>query len=360
LGSGPSRRWNPMDMKKDYYEDVRLFDSKVEVFWTIVLLLSLAIFPEIGGNYYAYLLNLIAINAIVALGLNILVGYTGQISLGHAGFFAIGAYTCAMLYKVYGVPFVLALPAGAFLSAGFGFLVGLPALRLEGPYLTIATMGFGMAVTQFIGHWSFLGGRMGLDIPKLEIFGLRFATDKELYYVIMAIAVVMTIGARNLLATRVGRALIAIRDSDIAAKTMGVNLTYYKTLAFAISAFYTGTAGGLMAFVLGFISPENFNLMLSIVFLGMVVVGGLGSIAGSIAGAALLTYLQIRLSAVQDMWLIGPWVVEISERWFNVGGMANLQNIIIGLIMVLIVIVEPAGIYGFWLRTKRYWRTWPF
>jgi len=349
-----------MDMKRDYYEDIRLFDSKVQVFWTILFLLALGLFPMLGGHYYAYLFNLMAIHAIVALGLNILVGYTGQISLGHAGFFAIGAYGCAMLYKVYGLPFLVALPAGGFLSAGFGFLVGLPALRLEGPYLTIATMGFGMAVTQFVGHWSFLGGRMGLDIPKLKLLGLELGSDTQIYYLIMAVTVIMTVGARNLVNTRVGRALIAIRDSDIAAQTMGVNLTYYKTLAFAISAFYTGIAGGLMAFVLGFISPENFNLMLSIVFLGMVVVGGLGSIPGSIAGAMLLTYLQIRLSSVQDMWLVGAWIVDISERWFNVGGMANLQNIMIGLIMVLIVMFEPLGLYGFWIRTKRYWRTWPF
>lgn len=349
-----------MDMKRDYYEDVRLFNSKVSLFWTLIFLIFLAFFPMLGGNYYAYLLNLMAIHAIVALGLNILVGYTGQISLGHAGFFAIGAYTCAMLYKTYHVPFLLALPAGAFLAAGFGFLVGLPALRLEGPYLTIATMGFGMAVTQFVGHWSFLGGRMGLDIPKLRLLGVELRSDTEIYYLIMSVAVTMTVGARNLVKTRVGRALIAIRDSDIAAQTMGVNLTYYKTLAFAISAFYTGIAGGLMALVLGFISPENFNLMLSIVFLGMVVVGGLGSIPGSITGAVLLTYLQISLSSVQDMWLVGPWIVEISERWFNVGGMANLQNILIGIIMVLIVMFEPLGLYGFWIRSKRYWRTWPF
>lgn len=349
-----------MDMKRDYYEDVRLFNSKVSLFWTLLFLIFLAFFPLLGGNYYAYLLNLMAIHAIVALGLNILVGYTGQISLGHAGFFAIGAYTCAMLYKTYHVPFLLALPAGAFLSAGFGFVVGLPALRLEGPYLTIATMGFGMAVTQFVGHWSFLGGRMGLDIPKLRLLGVELRSDTEIYYLIMSVAVILTVGARNLVKTRVGRALIAIRDSDIAAQTMGVNLTYYKTLAFAISAFYTGIAGGLMAFVLGFISPENFNLMLSIVFLGMVVIGGLGSIPGSITGAVLLTYLQISLSSVQDMWLVGAWIVEISERWFNVGGMANLQNILIGIIMVLIVIFEPLGLYGFWIRSKRYWRTWPF
>lgn len=349
-----------MDMKRDYYEDIQMFPSWVELFWFIALIVALIIFPFFGGNYYSYLFNLIAINSIVAIGLNILVGYTGQVSLGHAGFFAIGAYTCAMLYGVYELPFLIVLPLAGFISAIFGFLVGLPALRLEGPYLTIATMGFGMAVIQIIGHWSFLGGRMGIDIPKLKLLTFELKSDVQIYYFIMAVAVVLTIGARNLVRTRVGRALVAIRDSDIAAETTGVNLTYYKTLAFAISAFYTGVAGALMAPVLGFISPENFNLIMSIVFLGMVVVGGLGSIAGSIAGAILLTVLQIQLSAVQDMWLVGPWIVEISERWFNVGGMANVQNIIIGMIMVLIVIFEPLGLNGFWLRTKRYFKTWPF
>ena len=182
----------------------------------------------------------------------------------------------------------------------------------------------------------------------------------EIYYPIMIICVLMTIGARNLVRTRVGRALVAVRDSDVAAETTGVNLTYYKTLAFAISAFYTGVAGALMAPVLGFISPENFNLIMSIIFLAMVVVGGLASIAGSIAGAALITILQIQLSAVQDLWLVGPWIQEISYRWFNVGGMGNVQNIIIGMIMVLIVIFEPMGLNGFWLRTKRYFKSWPF
>jgi branched-chain amino acid transport system permease protein len=349
-----------MDMKRDYYEDVQLFPSWVEWFWFAVLMAFLAAFPFFSGNYYAYLFSLIAIHAIVAIGLNIVVGYTGQVSLGHAGFFAIGAYTCAMLYKVYHVPFLLALPAAGFMSALFGFLLGLPALRLEGPYLTIATLGFGMAVTQFIGHWSFVGGRMGIDIPKLKILVWELKSDREIYYVIMVIAVLMTLGARNLVRTRVGRALIALRDSDIAAETMGVNLTYYKTLAFAISAFYTGVGGGLMAFVLGFISPENFNLIMSIVFLGMVVVGGMASIFGSIAGAIILTILQIQLSAVQDMWLLGPVFEAITDRWFNVSGIANVQSIIIGLIMVLIVIFEPMGVNGVWLRTKRYFKTWPF
>ncbi|MEW5722136.1 MAG: branched-chain amino acid ABC transporter permease [Thermodesulfobacteriota bacterium] len=349
-----------MDMKRDYYEDVQMFPSWVESFWFVVLLVLLALFPLFGGNYYCYLLNLMAINSIVAIGLNIVVGYTGQVSLGHAGFFAIGAYASAMLYGVYHLPFLLVLPLAGFLAAVFGFLLGLPALRLEGPYLTIATMGFGMAVIQVIGHWGYLGGRMGIDIPRLKILAWELKGDVQIYYFIIPVTVILTIGARNLMRTRVGRALVALRDSDIAAQTIGVNLTYYKTLAFAISAFYTGVAGALMAPVLGFISPEQFNLIMSIVFLAMVVVGGLASILGSIAGAMLLTVLQIQLSAVQDLWLAGPLFVSITERWFNIAGINNIKNIIIGLIMVLIVIFEPLGLNGLWLRTKRYWKTWPF
>jgi branched-chain amino acid transport system permease protein len=158
----------------------------------------------------------------------------------------------------------------------------------------------------------------------------------------------------------VGRAFIAIRDSDIAAEAMGVNLTYYKTLAFAVSAFYTGVAGGLYAFILGFINPESFHLIMSITFLAMVVVGGLGSIMGSVAGAALMTYLDIKLQAIQDIPAIGPALVAFSQKYMNIAGMSNVAVIVYGLIMIFIVLFEPLGIFGFWIRMKRYWKTWPF
>jgi branched-chain amino acid transport system permease protein len=170
----------------------------------------------------------------------------------------------------------------------------------------------------------------------------------------------MAIGARNLIRTKVGRAFIALRDSDIAAATLGVNLTYYKTLAFAISAFYTGIAGGLMAFVIGFINPGSFTLILSITFLAMVVVGGLGSILGSVLGAVLLTFLELKLSGIQDLPLLGSGFVYMSKSWFSFSGLPNVRYIVYGLIMVFIVIFEPLGLYGFWIRTKLYWKRWPF
>jgi len=184
--------------------------------------------------------------------------------------------------------------------------------------------------------------------------------DIHYYYVIMIIAVLMVIGALKLIKTRVGRAFIAIRDSDIAAEAMGVNLTYYKTLSFAVSAFYTGIAGGLYALILGFINPEGFTMIMSIAFLAMVVVGGLGSIMGSIAGAALLTYLDIKLQVVQDIPAIGPALVAFSQKYMSMAGISNIAVIVYGLIMILIVLFEPLGIFGFWIRTKRYWKTWPF
>jgi len=349
-----------MDMKRDYYEDVQLFSSGVKVFWFILLMLFLALFPFLFKNYYVYVANYIAINIIVAIGLNLLVGYTGQISLGHSGFFAIGAYATLALMSKVGLPFVFALPAAALATALFGFLIGLPALRLEGPYLSIATLGFGLTITRVIGRIEFFGGRQGLHAPDLTIGSWHLNTDRDFYYLLITLTVILTLAARNIVKTKVGRAFIAIRDADIAAETMGVNLMYYKTLAFAVSAFYTGLAGGLYAFVLRFIEPELFGLLMSILFLAMVVVGGLGSIFGAIAGAILLSWLDLELRNILSIPYVGLWLEALSKSYFSITGVSNIQFILYGLIMVLIMLFEPLGIFGFWIRTKIYWRTWPF
>jgi branched-chain amino acid transport system permease protein len=349
-----------MDMKRDYYEDVQFFSSGVTVFWFIVLMAFLALFPFLFKNYYVYVANYMAINVIVAIGLNILVGYTGQISLGHSGFFAIGAYGTLVLMSKVGLPFVIALPGAALATAVFGFLIGFPALRLEGPYLSIATLGFGLTITRVIGRIEFFGGRQGLHAPELTIGPWHLNTDRDFYYLLVTLTVILTVAARNMIKTKVGRAFIAIRDADIAAETMGVNLMYYKTLAFAVSAFYTGLAGGLYAFVLRFIEPELFGLLMSILFLAMVVVGGLGSIFGAIAGACLLSYLDLELRNILSIPYVGLWLEALSKSYFSITGVSNIQFILYGLIMVLIMLFEPLGLYGFWIRTKIYWRTWPF
>jgi branched-chain amino acid transport system permease protein len=349
-----------MDRKRSYYEDVQLFTSGVVVFWFVVFMVFLAFFPFLFKNYYVYVANYMAINVIVVIGLNLLVGYTGQISLGHAGFFALGAYGTIVLMAKLHLPFLVALPAAALISALFGFLLGLPALRLEGPYLAIATLGFGLTITQVIGRIEFFGGRQGLNAPELVIGSWHLSTDREFYYLLITITVILTLFARNLVKTRVGRAFVAIRDADIAAETMGVNLVIYKTLSFAVSAFYAGIAGGLYAFVLRFIEPEIFTLLMSIMFLAMVVVGGLGSIMGSIAGACLLSWLDLQLRNILSIPYLGQWLEALSKSYFSITGISNIQYIAFGLILILIMVFEPLGIFGIWLRTKKYWRTWPF
>ncbi len=351
-----------MDMKRSYYEDVEVFSSGVIAFWIAALLVFLAAFPFLcqGANYYIYVANYIAIHVIVVVGLNLLVGYTGQISLGHAGFFAVGAYGTVTLMAQAQLPFLAALILAALAAAALGFFIGLPALRLEGPYLAIATLGFGLTITQVIGKIELFGGRQGLNAPDLVVFGRHLKTDTEFYYLAMTITVLLVLFARNLVRTRVGRAFIAIRDADIAAETMGVNLLLYKTLAFAVSAFYAGVAGGLYAFVLRFIDPEMFSLFMSIMFLTIVVVGGLGSVMGPIAGAVLLCWLDLELRNILSIPYLGEWLRRLSASYFSLTGVANIQFLVFGTILITIMLFEPLGLYGFWIRIKKYWRTWPF
>ena len=349
-----------MDRKREYYEDIQFLRTVGAKVWFALLLIGLAWLPFLVRGYTLSTINLLATYVIVSLGMNILVGYTGQISLGHAGFLAIGAYTTVLAMTSLNLPFVLALALSGMVAAGFGFVLGLPALRLEGPYLAIATMAFGLAVTQVIGRSAVFGGHMGLQVPDMTLGPLRLDGDREKYAAIMTITVIMTLAARNLMAGRVGRAFRAIRDSDIAAETIGVNVAYYKTLSFAISAFYTGVAGGLTAFVLDFISPGQFTFVLSILFLAMVVVGGRGAILGSVLGGVVVGWLSIRMDVIQDAPVLGGLLRGLSERMFTVAGLPNVGWVFMGLIMIVAVAFEPLGLYGIWRRTKLYWRTWPF
>lgn len=354
-----------MDMKRSYYEDLRLFDTLPLTLWLAVVTAALAALPFFFGNYVLYVAGYIIINVIVALSLNILVGYTGQISLGHAGFFAIGAYA-TVLFAAAGMPIPLALLLAGLIAASFGFLLGLPALRLEGPYLAVVTLGFGLTVETIFAKASFFGGATGPSVPafNLALFP-GFSREQNLYLLIVMVAGLSLLAIRNMVHTRVGRAFIAIRDSEVAASCAGVDLTYYKTLAFAVSAFFTGVAGGLFAFHLGQVDPTSFNLMLSILFLAMVVIGGVGSILGPILGAVTISLLNLKLKGLkmadfEQIPVAGPEIAAFIGRHFMETGMANIQFLVYGTILVLIMLFEPLGLYGLWIRGKRYWRTWPF
>lgn len=362
-----------MDMKRDYYDDIRLFSSATRAVWFCILIAALAALPFVVPSHLLSDVNYALINVIVAVGLNILVGFTGQVSLGHAGFFAIGAYSTALILKSAAwCPFPGALIAAGCVAAAFGFLLGLPSLKLEGPYLAIATLGFGMAVTQVLGRFPVFGGRNGLPVPRLDflqgpisslgLFTPGAARDVGLYVVIIVTAVAMVILARNIVKTRVGRAFIAIRDDDIAAQSMGVNLVFYKTLSFAVSAFYTGVAGGLYAFWLGFISPDSFDFILSVIFLAMVVVGGVGSVAGGVFGAVIISLLNLNLKPdnLAALPLLGDFLSWVTRTVMDPNGIASVSFIIFGAILILVVVFEPLGLFGFWIRAKKYWKTWPF
>lgn len=305
----------------------------------------LNIFPSIPQGYILYLVSLGLIYAIVALGLNLLLGYAGQVSLGHAGFFAIGAYTSALLTLRLGVPFLVALAAAGCLTAAIGFLLGLPALRLSGPYLAVATLGFGLTVPQLILFWDdWTGGSMGLHslplatIPIWLNRSIILRTDQNYYYLALSMLILLTILARNIVDSDTGRAFISIRDSEIAARAMGVNLLRYKTTAFALSAFYAGLAGSLYAHLLHGISPEDFTVFLSFDFVTMIVIGGLGTVSGGLLGAFLLTLLQNTLTRL-------PVVSQFK----------NLYIVVLGTVLILTIMFFPQGLAGGWRSLRQRW-----
>jgi branched-chain amino acid transport system permease protein len=246
----------------------------------------LAAWPWLAPRYFVFLASLILINAVVALGLNLLSGYTNQLSFGHAGFLAIGAYTAALLtLHVPGVPVVATLVAAGALTAGVGLAFGVPCLRLSGLYLAMATLAFGFVITEAILNLDGLTrGADGLRVPVARLGAWPLATDTARYYLTAVVAGLLVAAAANLARTRTGRALLAIRESEIAAQASGVPVARYKTIAFGVSAFYTGVAGGLFAFVVGFLSPDAFDVFMSVDFVVMIIVGGLGSVPGSVGG----------------------------------------------------------------------------
>lgn len=285
----------------------------------------LAAWPWMAPRYFVFLASLVLVNAVVAIGLNLLSGYTHQLSFGHAGFLAIGAYTAALLTlhaPALPVPLTLLLAGAATALVGVAF--GVPCLRLGGLYLAMATLAFGFVITEAILNLDTLTrGADGLRVPTARVAGVALASDTARYYLVLPVTALLVASAVGVARTRTGRAFLAIRESEIAAQASGVNVALYKTIAFGVSAFYTGVAGGLFGLVVGFLSPDAFDVFLSVDFVVMIILGGLGSVPGSIAGAAVVTLLHDGLAGFQNLRPLIFGTILIGCMLFMPGGIAS-------------------------------------
>jgi branched-chain amino acid transport system permease protein len=339
--------------KESYAADEALFDSAVQRMWFALLLAALAAFPFAADQYWTYLACLALINVVAAAGLNILTGYTGLVSLGQAAFMGVGAYTVAILEERTSLPFAATLPLAGLAAAGAGILVGLPSLRVKGLYLAIATIAASFILHFVFAHWeSVTHGMGGMNVPPADAAGIALDTPFRLYWVIMPVAVLLLLGMANLFRTRIGRAFIAIRDRDISAEVLGIRLLRYKLLSFALSSFYAGVAGGMWAYFFRVVTPESFPLVMSIFFLAAIIVGGLGTVLGSVLGAVFMTLvpelLKFAVGILSPYW---PEAVLI---------LSPVRTIVFGALIIGFLVFEPQGLAEMWRRMRRFFHLWPF
>jgi branched-chain amino acid transport system permease protein len=338
-----------------YAQDMAIFRTKTHWAMLIGFFILLYTCPLYLSNYWLSVANLIGITVIAATGLNLLTGYCGQLSIGHAGFIAVGAYTSAILTGKLELPFLVGLIGAGLMAGIIGLIFGIPSLRVRGFYLAIATIAAQFIIVWVLNHWSSLtGGFNGLKVPYASIAGFVFNNEASMFYLIMIITTIVIFYAKNLARTRVGRVFIAIRDNDLAAEVMGINLFYYKLLAFFIGCFLAGIAGSLFAHWSGFIIGEQFTLTESILYVGMIIIGGLGSTLGPILGVVLIRLLQQGLS----VWIV-PYVNNVFT-WLPSGFASGLAPMIFGLVIILFLIMEPRGLAHRWSLFKAAYRLWPF
>lgn len=334
--------------KTSYAQDIALARHSGHRFWYGLLLVALLLAPFVVPEYWLAQLTFVLIYAIAGLGLMLLAGFTGQFSLGHAAFLGVGAYAQGVLTNA-GWPFPVALLMAALLSAVVGVVVGLPALRVKGIYLGMATLSFGFIVEEVFARWeSVTGGNSGLHLKPLTLAGRELGEGPGFYFLCLLLTVAATLAILNLLRSPTGRAFVAIRDSEISAQSMGIHLAYYKTLSFALSAALAGVAGALYAHKLSFISPDQFNILQSIDLLLMVVIGGLGSVHGAFLGAIFLISM--------------PQLIALGKGYLPeaIGQAPGLQGVVYGAVLVLFVLFEPMGLYGRWLKIRTYFSLFPF
>ena len=340
------------DFRASYEHDEALWPTRVQRLWLAALAVALLAFPFGANGYLVSLACMVGIHCIAAAGLNIMTGYTGLISLGHAAFMGVGCYTAAWLAKQ-GVPFFVTLPAAGAMAAALGLVVGLPSLRIKGLYLAVATLATQFLLVYIFREWdSVTGGVRGVNVPNASLFGFELKNDTRMYFLIVPVAAALLIGARNLFRTRVGRAFIAIRDKDISAEVLGIHLLRYKLASFAIGSFYAGVAGALLGYFYRAMTPEYFTLQLSIFYLAAIIVGGLGSMLGTIMGAVFMTLVPELLRAV--VAFIAQWAPRATEV------LSPAQQVVFGLLIMGFLVFEPHGLLEIWRRVRRVFHLWPF
>lgn len=336
-----------------YQADMALRRTHTQKIRIALLLVFVIAFPFFANPYYLFLANQVGIAVIGAIGLNILVGYTGQISLGQGGFMAVGAYTAGLLTARFGLPWYASTLAACLVTALVGALFGIPSLRLKGLYLAIATLAAQEIILWVVTHWDAItGGVDALVVPDPTLFGLKMNTDFRFYWVIWGLAGLTALLTINLFRTRFGRAFIAIRDQDIAAEVMGIDLFRYKLLAFAISSFFVGLAGTMIAHYRNIVTWERFTVDVSVTYLAMIIIGGLGSVSGSVFGATFMTLLPAVLTNLgRALRTVVPNIDTL---------IPYIQQAAFGTVIILFLVFEPEGLRKIWQNIKDYFRLWPF
>ncbi|MCJ7773833.1 MAG: branched-chain amino acid ABC transporter permease [Desulfobacterales bacterium] len=342
-----------------YKEDERIFRTRFKRVWFVILVLSAAIVWigskfGIGANeYHFFITNLILVNLIAAIGLQLLTGFTGLLSLGHAAFMGVGAYTSAVLITTFGMPFGLSILVAGLVASMFGIIVGFPSLRIKGFYLMVATLAFQFVIDYVIMHWdSVTRGARGIEMPKPFIFGISLETHTDFFVFLFILTIMMMWGAKNLTRSKIGRAFIAIRDNDVSAEIIGISIFRYKLLSFAISAFYAGVAGAIFASINRAAIPENFLLLHSILLLAMVMIGGLGRLVGTVFGVIFITLIPVLLD------LLVSFLSRVYDPNITVL-LGPMKEFVFGGLIILFIIFEPEGLVGVWIRIRDYFKIWP-
>lgn len=334
--------------KTTYDQDINLLSKTGEYIRVGLVVLLMLTAPLFLDAYYLSELGLLLVYVIAGVGLMILTGFTGQVSFGHAAFLGIGAY-CHSILMTAGMPFFVSLMLTVAFTGMVGMLIGRSASKMHGLYLAVATLAFLIIIETVIGEWTSLtGGYAGYAVPELQIFGYYLTEIWHQYYVDLALALFVIWGAANLLRSPSGRSFLAVRDSELSARSLGVNVEWVKIKSFGVSAAITGSAGVLLAHHLAYLSPETFGVLESLKLLLMIVVGGLGSIPGAIFGAIFVSLLPVLLSLLRDV-LPGA----ISQQ-------AGLEPMLFGLIIVLFIVFEPEGINGRWRKLLHFFETFPY